>query len=73
MFQCGFSQGKLNVSTTPSLSSPSEMKQFLSNRRRDSHMNWFDSSSDWEQELERTGACGWRVSSVNDRFEMSTR
>uniref|UniRef100_A0A4W6BT05 Myotubularin related protein 11 n=1 Tax=Lates calcarifer TaxID=8187 RepID=A0A4W6BT05_LATCA len=43
-----------------------EMKQFLSNRRRDSHMNWFESSSDWEQELERCGASGWRVSSVND-------
>lgn len=49
-----------------------EMKQFLSNRRRDADMNWFESWSDWEQELERTGACGWRVSSVNDRFEMST-
>lgn len=49
-----------------------EMKQFLSNRRRDAHMNWFDSTSDWEQELERCGASGWRVSSVNDRFEMST-
>ncbi|XP_053737346.1 myotubularin-related protein 11 isoform X1 [Synchiropus splendidus] len=49
-----------------------EMKQFLSNRRRDSHMNWFESSADWEQELERCGAVGWRVSSVNDRFEMST-
>lgn len=49
-----------------------EMKQFLSNRRRDSLMNWFESSSDWEQELERCGAVGWRVSSVNDRFEMST-
>ncbi|XP_040022208.2 myotubularin-related protein 11 isoform X2 [Gasterosteus aculeatus] len=49
-----------------------EMKQFLSNRRRDTHMNWFESASDWEQELERCGATGWRVSSVNDRFEMST-
>uniref|UniRef100_A0A3Q2QMN0 Myotubularin related protein 11 n=1 Tax=Fundulus heteroclitus TaxID=8078 RepID=A0A3Q2QMN0_FUNHE len=49
-----------------------EMKQFLSNRRRDSHMNWFESASDWEQELERCGATSWRVSSVNDRFEMST-
>ncbi|KAL7835960.1 hypothetical protein SRHO_G00283070 [Serrasalmus rhombeus] len=49
-----------------------EMKQFLSNRRRDPGMNWFESSADWEQELERTGATGWRVSSVNDRFEMST-
>ncbi|XP_062321416.1 myotubularin-related protein 11 [Osmerus eperlanus] len=49
-----------------------EMKQFLSNRRRDASMNWFECSSDWERELERTGACGWRVSSVNDRFEMST-
>ncbi|KAF6727019.1 Myotubularin-related protein 10-B [Oryzias melastigma] len=49
-----------------------EMKQFLSNRRRDAHMNWFESASDWEQELERCGATTWRVSSVNDRFEMST-
>uniref|UniRef100_A0A8C6KUX5 Myotubularin related protein 11 n=1 Tax=Nothobranchius furzeri TaxID=105023 RepID=A0A8C6KUX5_NOTFU len=49
-----------------------EMKQFLSNRRRDTHMNWFESASDWEQELERCGATSWRVSSVNDRFEMST-
>lgn len=50
-----------------------EMKQFLSNRRRDPNMNWFECSMGWEQELERTGASGWRVSSVNDRFEMSTR
>ncbi|KAI7806432.1 myotubularin-related protein 11 [Triplophysa rosa] len=49
-----------------------EMKQFLSNRRRDPNMNWFECSADWEQELERAGATGWRVSSVNDRFEMST-
>ncbi|KAL3059963.1 hypothetical protein OYC64_014544 [Pagothenia borchgrevinki] len=49
-----------------------EMKQFLSNRRRNTDMNWFESASDWEQELERSGASGWRVSSVNDRFEMST-
>ncbi|KTF81082.1 hypothetical protein cypCar_00029575, partial [Cyprinus carpio] len=49
-----------------------EMKQFLSNRRRDPNMNWFECSMGWEQELERTGASGWRVSSVNDRFEMST-
>lgn len=50
-----------------------EMKQFLSNRRREAHMNWFESATDWEQELDRCGATGWRVSSVNDRFEMSTR
>lgn len=49
-----------------------EMKQFLSNRRRNPHMNWFESASDWERELERCGATGWRVSSVNDRFETST-
>ncbi|CAG00931.1 unnamed protein product [Tetraodon nigroviridis] len=49
-----------------------EMKQFLSNRRREAHMNWFESAADWEQELDRCGATGWRVSSVNDRFEMST-
>ncbi|KAF5885852.1 myotubularin-related protein 11-like, partial [Clarias magur] len=49
-----------------------EMKQFLSNRRRDPSMNWFESAVDWEQELDRTGATGWRISAVNDRFEMST-
>ncbi|XP_061675500.1 myotubularin-related protein 11 isoform X3 [Syngnathoides biaculeatus] len=49
-----------------------EMKQFLSNRRRDAHMNWHESAADWQRELERCGATGWRVSSVNDRFEMST-
>uniref|UniRef100_A0A3Q3FMP7 Myotubularin related protein 11 n=1 Tax=Labrus bergylta TaxID=56723 RepID=A0A3Q3FMP7_9LABR len=49
-----------------------EMKQFLSNRPRNARMNWYESVSDWEQELERCGATGWRVSSVNDRFEMST-
>uniref|UniRef100_A0A3Q2Z8H6 Myotubularin related protein 11 n=1 Tax=Hippocampus comes TaxID=109280 RepID=A0A3Q2Z8H6_HIPCM len=49
-----------------------EMKQFLSNRRRDAHMNWHESAADWEREVERCGATGWRVSSVNDRFEMST-
>ncbi|KTG16020.1 hypothetical protein cypCar_00017348 [Cyprinus carpio] len=49
-----------------------EMKQFLSNRWHDPNMNWFECSMGWEQELERTGASGWRVSSVNDRFEMST-
>ncbi|XP_077382185.1 myotubularin-related protein 11 isoform X2 [Festucalex cinctus] len=49
-----------------------EMKQFLSNRRRDTHMNWHESAADWERELERCGATGWRVSSLNERFEMST-
>ncbi|CAL8247717.1 unnamed protein product [Lota lota] len=49
-----------------------EMKQFLSNRRRDGQMNWFESVDEWEWELERCGATGWRVSTVNDRFEMST-
>ncbi|KAJ8288022.1 hypothetical protein COCON_G00006810 [Conger conger] len=49
-----------------------EMKQFLSNRRRDPQMNWFESQADWERDLERTGATGWRVSAVNDRFEMAT-
>ncbi|KAG9345275.1 hypothetical protein JZ751_009821 [Albula glossodonta] len=49
-----------------------EMKQFLSNRRRDAQMNWFESAADWERDLERTGATGWRVSAVNDRFEMAT-
>uniref|UniRef100_A0A8C9VAE3 Myotubularin related protein 11 n=1 Tax=Scleropages formosus TaxID=113540 RepID=A0A8C9VAE3_SCLFO len=49
-----------------------EMRQFLSNRRQDCHMNWFETAADWEKELERTRAMGWRVSAVNDRFEMAT-
>ncbi|XP_039607238.1 myotubularin-related protein 11 isoform X2 [Polypterus senegalus] len=49
----------------------SEMKQLLSNRVPDSLMNWFEGSQEWERELLRTGATGWRVSSVNDRFEMA--
>ncbi|KAJ8277827.1 hypothetical protein GJAV_G00080520 [Gymnothorax javanicus] len=49
-----------------------EMKQFLSSRRRDAQMNWFESQADWERDLERTGATGWRVSAINDRFEMAT-
>ncbi|KAI2654927.1 Myotubularin-related protein 11 [Labeo rohita] len=67
---------KPNLVTNPNIQCFStrsiEMKQFLSNRRRDPNMNWFECSMGWEQELERTGASGWRVSSVNDRFEMST-
>ncbi|KAG2463322.1 SF3B4 factor, partial [Polypterus senegalus] len=51
----------------------SEMKQLLSNRVPDSLMNWFEGSQEWERELLRTGATGWRVSSVNDRFEMAPR
>lgn len=53
-------------------SSP-EMRQRLSNRHRDPTMCWFDVASDWETELERTGATGWRVSSINHRFEMAAR
>nr|XP_015192157.1 PREDICTED: myotubularin-related protein 11 isoform X1 [Lepisosteus oculatus] len=49
-----------------------EMKQFLSNRQRDPQMNWFEGARDWERELERTGATSWRVTAVNDRFEMAT-
>nr|XP_023686263.1 myotubularin-related protein 11-like isoform X1 [Paramormyrops kingsleyae] len=48
-----------------------EMRQRLSNRPRDATMCWFDIASDWETELERTGATGWRVSSINHRFEMA--
>ncbi|XP_029436944.1 myotubularin-related protein 11 [Rhinatrema bivittatum] len=32
----------------------------------------FDSSLDWENELRRTGASSWRVSLINERFDMST-
>ncbi|XP_072138762.1 myotubularin-related protein 10-A-like isoform X1 [Mobula birostris] len=31
----------------------------------------FESHLDWESELDRTGARGWRVSLVNERFEVS--
>ncbi|XP_067425547.1 myotubularin-related protein 11 [Emydura macquarii macquarii] len=32
----------------------------------------FESPHDWEKELRRLGAAGWRVSSVNERFDMAT-
>ncbi|XP_070622634.1 myotubularin-related protein 11 isoform X2 [Erythrolamprus reginae] len=32
----------------------------------------FEALCDWEKELERLGAAGWRVSPVNERFDMST-
>ncbi|XP_064494442.1 LOW QUALITY PROTEIN: myotubularin-related protein 11 [Pseudopipra pipra] len=31
----------------------------------------FESLQDWEKELERLGAAGWRVSVVNERFDMA--
>ncbi|KAM6294223.1 myotubularin-related protein 11 [Aegotheles albertisi] len=31
----------------------------------------FESLRDWEEELERLGAAGWRVSAVNERFDMA--
>ncbi|XP_042296751.1 myotubularin-related protein 11 [Sceloporus undulatus] len=32
----------------------------------------FETLSDWEKELKRLGVAGWRVSPVNERFDMST-
>ncbi|NWY07161.1 MTMRB protein, partial [Nothoprocta ornata] len=32
----------------------------------------FESLHDWEKELKRQGAVGWRVSAVNERFDMAT-
>ncbi|KAL4629566.1 myotubularin-related protein 11-like [Arapaima gigas] len=49
-----------------------EMKQFLSNRQRDASMSWFEAPANWEAELKRTGAVGWRVSGINERFEMAS-
>ncbi|NXE98678.1 MTMRB protein, partial [Menura novaehollandiae] len=31
----------------------------------------FESLQDWEKELQRLGATGWRVSAVNERFDMA--
>lgn len=33
----------------------------------------FETLCDWEKELKRLGASDWRVSPVNERFDMSTR
>ncbi|NWV08897.1 MTMRB protein, partial [Ptilonorhynchus violaceus] len=33
----------------------------------------FESLWDWEKELQRLGAVGWRVSTVNERFDMAPR
>ncbi|XP_074836654.1 myotubularin-related protein 11 [Carettochelys insculpta] len=32
----------------------------------------FEETSDWEKELRRLGAVGWRVSPANERFDMAT-
>ncbi|XP_017584351.1 PREDICTED: myotubularin-related protein 11 [Corvus brachyrhynchos] len=32
---------------------------------------FFESPQDWEKELQRLGAAGWRVSAVNERFDMA--
>ncbi|NXL52215.1 MTMRB protein, partial [Podilymbus podiceps] len=32
----------------------------------------FESLCDWEKELQRLGAVGWRVSAVNERFDMAS-
>ncbi|XP_066194051.1 myotubularin-related protein 11 [Sylvia atricapilla] len=36
-----------------------------------STMLLFESLQDWEKELQRLGAVGWRVSAVNERFDMA--
>ncbi|NXD03966.1 MTMRB protein, partial [Certhia familiaris] len=36
-----------------------------------STMLLFESLRDWEKELQRLGAAGWRVSAVNERFDMA--
>ncbi|NWI04683.1 MTRAA protein, partial [Tichodroma muraria] len=36
-----------------------------------STMLLFESLRDWEKELQRLGAVGWRVSAVNERFDMA--
>ncbi|NXL83362.1 MTMRB protein, partial [Alectura lathami] len=33
----------------------------------------FESLHDWEKELKRQGAAGWRVSAINERFDMAPR
>lgn len=38
-----------------------------------SAMLLFESLRDWEKELQRLGAAGWRVSAVNERFDMAPR
>ncbi|NXY38690.1 MTMRB protein, partial [Pomatorhinus ruficollis] len=38
-----------------------------------STMLLFESLWDWEKELQRLGAAGWRVSAVNERFDMAPR
>lgn len=32
----------------------------------------FETYSDWDREVKRTGASGWRVSSVNEGYMIST-
>ncbi|XP_053331464.1 myotubularin-related protein 11 isoform X2 [Spea bombifrons] len=50
--------------------------QSLDNRPAHASMDFptrlFESSADWENEIERLGASAWRVSSVNERCDAST-
>lgn len=36
-------------------------------------ISMFRDSSDWSKELCRTGALGWKLSAVNQDFQLSTR
>uniref|UniRef100_H3A929 Myotubularin related protein 11 n=1 Tax=Latimeria chalumnae TaxID=7897 RepID=H3A929_LATCH len=48
------------------------MTLFPANFEADGHRFWKNCPFNWEQELERTGTSGWRVSPINERFDMST-
>ncbi|NWR51779.1 MTMRB protein, partial [Regulus satrapa] len=50
---------------------PEEEEEDEDEEESSSTMLLFESLRDWEKELERLGAAGWRVSAVNERFDMA--
>ncbi|XP_066062987.1 myotubularin-related protein 11 isoform X2 [Chamaea fasciata] len=50
---------------------PPEEEEEEDEEEGSSTMLLFESLRDWEKELQRLGAAGWRVSAVNERFDMA--
>ncbi|NXM99426.1 MTMRB protein, partial [Sylvia borin] len=50
---------------------PAEEEEEEDKEEGSSTMLLFESLQDWEKELQRLGAVGWRVSAVNERFDMA--
>ncbi|NXN82852.1 MTMRB protein, partial [Bombycilla garrulus] len=55
----------------PGEAHPEEEDEDEDEEEGSSTMLLFESLQDWEKELQRLGAAGWRVSAVNERFDMA--